>query len=112
MGILEAHRKGEGPVANSSAPPAALDASAIKSALKKSGASRRPARHIEFNEQQMSHQTSVESFRSQGDVLWYYMPGSIVACDQCGTEVPQVKGSLAGEPTKSQFAQTLFLCSE
>eukprot|EP00927_Polykrikos_kofoidii_P047734 TRINITY_DN42006_c0_g1_i1.p1 TRINITY_DN42006_c0_g1~~TRINITY_DN42006_c0_g1_i1.p1 ORF type:complete len:645 (+),score=165.58 TRINITY_DN42006_c0_g1_i1:60-1994(+) len=54
----------------------------------------------------------VESFRSLGEALWFFMPGNTVICDHCSRGVSQAMGTLLGAPNKSQFAQDQFLCSE
>jgi len=54
----------------------------------------------------------IRSYRSCGDSLWYVMPGAVVSCDTCHKAVPQSMGSLQGAPGHSQFAQSMFLCTD
>jgi len=62
--------------------------------------------------QEIKSTSSVVSFRSMGEQLWFHMPGSYVSCDTCNKSVPQSCGALQGEPQRPQFAQDQFLCSE
>jgi len=55
---------------------------------------------------------TVQSYRSAGEQLWYHQPGATVICDFCSKAVPQAYGSLQGEPERSQFAQSKFLCND
>mmetsp|Transcript_42648 Transcript_42648/g.92957 ORF Transcript_42648/g.92957 Transcript_42648/m.92957 type:complete len:572 (+) Transcript_42648:159-1874(+) len=62
--------------------------------------------------QPLAQETNVTCYRPLGDHLWFYMPGSLVICDNCEQQVPQSMGSLQGAPNQSQFAQCQFICNE
>ena len=52
----------------------------------------------------------INSFRGEGEILWYMNPGSVVLCDGCDIEVPQQAGMLCGAPGNSALAQGSFMC--
>eukprot|EP00438_Fugacium_kawagutii_P030993 Skav203569 [mRNA] locus=scaffold3576:245246:253578:+ [translate_table: standard] len=51
----------------------------------------------------------VENFRFQD--LWYSNPGAAVQCGWCQRDWPQAYGKLYGDESRSQFAQTDFVCN-
>lgn len=86
----------------------------LKSALKKPNQlRRRNQRRIQYaDNESVVVEVPIECFRGFGESLWFTMPGAIVCCDECQKAVPQMMGSLQGQPGLSQFAQNKFVCSD
>ena len=81
------------------------------SALRRPGGARNSYRRISYVDTQLVLQYQVTSYRHVGERLWYYMPGTVVTCDNCDNGVSPTTGSMQGAPNQSQFAQNTFLCS-
>lgn len=69
--------------------------------------------HISFAEgEALQAMYEIDSYKDLGKQLWVQKPGTKVYCDQCFRRVPQARGNLQQDPTRSQFSQERFLCEE
>ncbi|CAJ1379577.1 unnamed protein product [Effrenium voratum] len=91
-----------------------LYAQPSKSVLRPPGAPRpRQPRRVQYPaDRHLKLEVPIESFKTYGEGLWFQCPGAMVNCDTCDRVIPQGLGSLQGAPSRSQFAQHLFLCSD
>eukprot|EP00931_Biecheleriopsis_adriatica_P048080 TRINITY_DN2776_c0_g1_i1.p1 TRINITY_DN2776_c0_g1~~TRINITY_DN2776_c0_g1_i1.p1 ORF type:complete len:565 (+),score=157.64 TRINITY_DN2776_c0_g1_i1:89-1783(+) len=86
---------------------------ALPKVLRLPGSARNYNRRLNYvDNTQIRTEVSILSYKASGEHLWYQSPGALVFCDDCDRQVPQAMGQLQGAPSRSQFAQNEFLCTE